>query len=264
MPRRGTFSRMRQRRFPHHLLIAWLLVVGVHLAGCRTAIDAGAPFTSLDDVPRGEFPIRFEPGECVVCDLYYRGRPSVIRIQTPQGLGAGLIIDDRGYAVTNAHVMGGEAIVAVDTGRGDSTTARLVYADDDLDLALIALTPLVETWDAKTLDPAITPRIGTDVYVIGHPVGLGWSVSRGIISGYREPGEISPSPLIQTDAAISPGNSGGPLVNRHGDVLGIVVSKLAGGGAENVAFVIPTAVVASFAEHHLPTIDPPATSSPSS
>ena len=73
---------------------------------------------------------------------------------------------------------------------------------------------------------------------IGHPVGWGWTVTRGILSAVRRPGEIRGTAMIQTDAAISPGNSGGPLVDCH-RLLGIVVATLAGRGIENVAFAVP-------------------------
>ena len=84
------------------------------------------------------------------------------------------------------------------------------------------------------------------VYVIGHPLGLGWTVSRGIVSAQRKPGEIALTAMIQTDAAISPGNSGGPLLDRNGDLVGIVVSKAVASGAENLAFAIPASVLQDF------------------
>ncbi len=90
------------------------------------------------------------------------------------------------------------------------------------------------------------PQVGSEVYVIGHPMGLGWTVTRGIVSAHRKPGEVARTAMIQTDAAISPGNSGGPLLNRHGDLVGLVVAKLSGGGAENVAFAIPASAVLEF------------------
>ncbi len=90
------------------------------------------------------------------------------------------------------------------------------------------------------------PPVGSEVYVIGHPLGLGWTVTRGIVSAHRKPGEIAPTAMIQTDAAISLGNSGGPLLDRNGDLVGLVVSKLSGSGVENIAFAIPASVIVEF------------------
>ena len=236
---------------PRCLPALFLLVLTWCVGGC--ASSSGGPFTDFDDVPRGEMGIGYAPGECVVCDLYYGTRPSVIRIGAGQAIGAGLIIDARGYAVTNAHVVANHDTVDIETGAGTTTEARVVHADRALDLAVLELTAADGgQWASIPMSMDGPPRIGSDVYVIGHPVGLGWSVSRGIVSGYREPGEVGPSPMIQTDAAISPGNSGGPLVDRDGAILGIVVAKLAGGGAENIAFVIPAEVVTRYAGAHVP------------
>jgi S1-C subfamily serine protease len=94
--------------------------------------------------------------------------------------------------------------------------------------------------------PVALPEVGSDVYVIGHPVGLGWTITRGIVSAVRKAGEIAPIEMIQTDAAISPGNSGGPLLNRYGQLVGVVVSKFAGPGIESVGFAIPVSQAAAF------------------
>jgi S1-C subfamily serine protease len=88
--------------------------------------------------------------------------------------------------------------------------------------------------------------VGTKVFVIGHPVRLGWTVTQGIVSGLRGAGEVAPTALIQTDAAISPGNSGGPLLDEHGHLVGIVRSKLVGPGIENVSFAVPASAVRLF------------------
>ena len=96
------------------------------------------------------------------------------------------------------------------------------------------------------VEPVALPAVGSDVYVIGHPVGLGWTITRGIVSAIRRPGEVAPTEIIQTDAAISPGNSGGPLLDRHGRLVGVVVFKLAGRGVESVGFAIPVSAAAAF------------------
>ena len=92
---------------------------------------------------------------------------------------------------------------------------------------------------------AEVPRIGSDVYAVGHPLGLGWTISRGIVSGLPV---INRRPMVQTDAPISPGNSGGPLVDEHGNVVGIVTEKVAVQGAENLAFARPISTLVEFLE----------------
>ena len=72
------------------------------------------------------------------------------------------------------------------------------------------------------------------------------TITRGIVSAVRRPGEVAPTEIIQTDAAISPGNSGGPLLDRYGRLVGVVVSKLAGPGVESVGFAIPVSAAAAF------------------
>lgn len=240
------------RRIPALGIVALSLILVA--AGCRSSVPVVMEsFEDPADAPRGEIPVTHPEGTCALCDLYYGARQAVIRIEAGRALGAGVVIDGRGYAVTNAHVVADNTVVVVTTSSGASAAGRVAQADPAMDLAIIALAPIDDPWLPMMLEDADIPRVGSDVYVIGHPVGLGWSVSRGIVSGYREAGEISAIPLIQTDAAISPGNSGGPLLNGDGRIIGIVVSKLDGGGAENVAFVVPVSVVREFIAEHLPS-----------
>ncbi len=231
-----------------------IIIVNCALAvGCQpTAGMNTGPFDDPRDAPRGELAITFPEGECALCDLYYNIRQSVVRIQAGRGIGAGVIVDDRGFVITNAHVVSGHTALLIETGSGLQTTGHVTFADPTLDLAIVALDSLDQPWQPVRLQNDFEPRVGADVYVIGHPVGLGWSISRGIISGYRLAGEVAALPMIQTDAAISPGNSGGPLVDQDGRVLGIVVSKLSGRAAENIAFVIPSSVVHSFLNERMP------------
>ncbi len=230
----------------------------VLLTGCQSPISMiMEPLDDPAEAPRGEIPVTHPEGVCSLCDLYHGARQAVVRIQARRGLGAGVIVDERGYAITNAHVVADHTVVLVESSSGESTAGRVVYANPAIDLALVALAPVNHPWMPMMLQDAAKPKVGSDVYIIGHPVGLGWSVSRGIISGYREAGEIAAIPMIQTDAAISPGNSGGPIVDGDGRIVGIVVSKMAGGGVENVAFGIPASVVREFIAEHLPGAEVP-------
>ncbi|MEM7230279.1 MAG: trypsin-like peptidase domain-containing protein [Planctomycetota bacterium] len=240
-----------------------LLVLMIHsvLIGCNRRETpepmvkemAGAPFAVASEAPPGEHSATtFPPGECALCDLYYSAREAVIRVRVDNGQGSGAVVRSDGLIVTNAHVVGDASAVQVETWDGTIYQGQVVYASDDIDLALVKVVSGDRTWPTIALRGDAPVRIGMDVYVIGHPVGLGWTISRGIVSAERSAGEVAPIPMLQTDAAISPGNSGGPLVDGEGNVLGIMVAKIVAPGAENIALAIPVDAVAAFIDEHAP------------
>ncbi len=233
---------------------AALLTIAATLFGCRTTPPAPpdlGPFDNPARAPRGETAVIHGPGACALCDLHYRVRPSVLRIRTEHGEGAGVIIDARGYAVTTARIVGGSTVVDVDTPRGASTIARVVHRNPKVDFAVLALAPIAEPWIPLAFATDVEPRAGDDVYVIGHPSGLGWSVNRGRITGRRPAGDLAPIPMLQTDAVLSPGAAGGPLIDGDGRVIGIVTARPSDDGRTTVAFVIPGAVARELARPHL-------------
>ncbi len=158
-------------------------------------------------------------------------------------LGSGVIIDkDRGFVVTNNHVIKDADQILVRLGPGDDVPARVVGADVKLDLAVLQVKPNLtvqaEWGDSEQLD------IGDWVLAIGSPMGFDHSVTAGIVSATeRNDVRISEfqSSFIQTDAAINPGNSGGPLINLAGKVVGIntaIITK--SGGYEGIGLAIPS------------------------
>ncbi len=168
--------------------------------------------------------------------------------EEPYGAGSGIIISSDGYIITNAHVVDGmdRFVIHVTTtdpieGSGvvDEYEAELVGSDTDTDLAVLKI-------DAQGLKAAVLGdsdelRLGDDVVAIGNPLGLETSVTKGIVSGLnREQYSLSERELssIQTDASINSGNSGGGLFNMHGEVVGVVNSKLIYNNAEGVGFAI--------------------------
>jgi len=201
----------------------------------------------------GEHPVTHPEGKCALCDLYYLARQSVVLVRLERSLGTGVIVGEDGLVVTNAHVVGKEQRVGIELSDGSMTSADVLMIDERADLAVLRIEGMDRAWLALMLEGDDRPPAGTDIYIIGHPLGLGWSVSRGVVSGHRKAGEVGPIGYIQTDAAISPGNSGGPMVTGDGRIVGIVVSKLAGSGAENIAFAIPVADVRAFIEALKPT-----------
>lgn len=236
-----------QRRFSL-LSLAFLATL---LAGCAST-PAPGPFASPTAAPMGENPVRHAEGVCALCDLYYVAKQSVVLVSLESSLGTGVIVGDRGLVVTNAHVVGEADTVSIELNDGSTTAAQVIARDTRIDLALLQIAPAERPWIALMLEGDDRPPVGTDIYIIGHPLGLGWSVSRGVVSGHRRSGEIGPIDLIQTDAAISPGNSGGPMVTADSRIVGIVVSKLASNGAENIAFAIPVSEVRAFIQRSQP------------
>jgi S1-C subfamily serine protease len=221
------------------------------VAGCRHAGRSGPPTEAPSPVSfasalPGPHIIGHKPGTCDLCDLYYKARTHVVRLRAGDGMGTGFVVSESGQIVTNAHVVGNDDAPSVETFEGAMFAARTLRRSVDVDLALVQADPPSGGWVPLQVEPVALPEVGSDVYVIGHPVGMGWTITRGIVSAVRRAGEIAPIEMIQTDAAISPGNSGGPLLNRHGQLVGVVVSKLAGPGIESVGFAIPVSEAAAF------------------
>lgn len=184
--------------------------------------------------------------DCPLCALYESRSRSVVRVRNQTGQGAGLVLSANGLVITNAHVVADAQEVLVETSGGAFATGRVLRRDGDADLALVLVASPDVMWQPVDWMIAEPPRIGSTIYAIGHPLGLGWTITRGVISGVRKPGEVAKVELLQTDAAISPGNSGGPVFDEHGHPVAIVRSKANAPGAENIAFVIPWSVVRAF------------------
>ncbi len=162
-----------------------------------------------------------------------------------QSLGSGFVIDPKGFIVTNNHVIENADEIVVNFPNGDSLDAKLVGTDPKTDLALLKLTeepgqpiPFVNFGDSDAA------RVGDWVIAIGNPFGLGGSVSAGIISARNR--NINSGPyddFLQTDAAINRGNSGGPLFNMDGDVIGVNTAIYSPtGGSVGVGFSVPAAI----------------------
>jgi serine protease Do len=156
------------------------------------------------------------------------------------GMGTGVVIDSRGYVVTNFHVVDGVRRIEVTLASGKTVAATLVSHDPRTDLAVIKVdidTPL----PVVTIGTSSDLMIGETVLALGNAYGYEHTVTRGIISALHRCVEVSRTQryddLIQTDASINPGNSGGPLLNIDGQVIGINVAVRA--GAQGIGFAIP-------------------------
>ena len=178
---------------------------------------------------------------------------TVVKVSTPAGLGSGVILNADGYAVTNAHVIQGETNLRVTVWLPlpDGTLKRTVIEDVEivavnshLDLALIAIpqSPEIGAFPYALLEAEESIEIGQTVFAIGNPLGLERSLSQGVISTTQR--SFDGLTYIQTDAAVNPGNSGGPLFNTRGEVVGITNMGILFG--EGLNFAIPARYVKDF------------------
>ncbi len=190
-------------------------------------------------------------------EVFREVSPSVVQIfsvsidpfslmhRVQHGVGTGFVIDDDGHVVTNAHLVHGTSEVMISIGEDDFLSAEIVGVDPISDLAVLKLSQPGDRLLGAPLGMSDGLDIGDEVLAVGYPFGIGKSATRGIISGMERVVPFSTSswmtPFIQTDAAISPGNSGGPLVNRCGEV--VAVNTLGSMAGQNINFSIPIDIV---------------------
>ncbi len=191
-------------------------------------IDAAVTF-SLDNRPE-------EPA--ATATAYEVIRPSVVLIRRVTGegdaevqesVGTGIVVEDTGAILTSLHVVVPPEGIRIVFADGFETSARLVNALPEQDLAILQAEVVPEGLVTATFASTQGVSPGDEVVAVGHPFGIGKSASAGVISALgrsyvSDDGETLFSGLIQFDAAVNPGNSGGPLVNRNGEVIGIVTA----------------------------------------
>jgi S1-C subfamily serine protease len=207
------------------------------------SVTAAKPSPSPSDTP------------LTVAEVYQTLLPSVVLIQTTGGgsssrsmtesaTGTGVIANADGTILTAAHVIDGAQTIKVTYTDGTSTAAKVASADPKKDIATITPAKLPETLVPATLGGGAA--VGDDVVAIGNQLGLTFSTTSGVVSGLnrvmaRETGDDVPG-LIQFDAAVNPGSSGGPLLNNRGAVIGIVVALVnptAAGTFIGIGFAVP-------------------------
>jgi len=158
---------------------------------------------------------------------------SVATVRTDRSLGSGFFINDQGYIVTNYHVIAGAKQLAVATHDRRLIEARLIGTDTFRDLALLKID---ESYPALPLSDSDKVKVGNKVIAIGNPLGLSFTVTEGIVSGLEREGPNGLKEYIQTDVSLNPGNSGGPLIDTAGGVVGINNFKI--GDAESIGFAL--------------------------
>ena len=216
-----------------------------------TARSTGSLTPVALDVPAGSRAAR-TPGEQTVIDIARQVSPAVVTVAREDGSGSGFILRADGIILTNAHVVGEARIVQVGLADGRQLEGRVLGGDPSVDVAVVRVNarglPAVVLGDADRLE------VGQTAIAIGNPLGLERTVTSGVVSAVnRNPRGFGLDGLIQTDAAISPGNSGGPLLDSNGRVIGINTAVLRAPGAEGLGFAVPISLAADVAEQVVTT-----------
>ncbi len=232
----------------------WLAIGLLALSACGTTHE-GATQQPHEFDDQGIHVITHGAGNCSACLMYRNVAGYVVRLETVSGLEAGVALTSDGIIATNAHVVSRATSVEVLSFEGDAWVGTVVTADPIQDLALVALPETGRTWAPPALHDGPPPPLGTEIYVIGRPVGLGWCVTRGTITGVRRIDGVS---MIETDAVLLPGNSGGAMVDASGRLIGIVSSKThrTEGSSGNTTLARPTASLRAFLEAYTAGMSP--------
>jgi putative serine protease PepD len=260
-------------RRPRHLpLIATLLATTCIGAGggalayatLSSSSDGGTKTVVRQVTVNNSQPISDESG-LTVNQIYRRSYKGVVQIMvstevaSPLGgserqgsEGSGFVYDANGDIVTNQHVVAGARSIKVTFWNGKTAKAKVIGTDPSTDLAVIRVSVPSSQLNPLALGDSSAVQVGDGVVAIGSPFGLAETVTSGIVSALHRtitsPNQFTISDSIQTDAAINHGNSGGPLLNAQGRVIGVnaqIHSETAGGGNEGVGFSIPSNTVRS-------------------
>jgi S1-C subfamily serine protease len=239
------------------LVAAVLLVTGV-------AGDEKKSTTVIQQAPVGDArPSDTKTAGLTPRDIYKRDAPGVVNVRaqvvqqvqspfdlTPQSgrsesSGSGFVLDDKGYVLTNAHVIDGASRVTVQFEDKKITDAKIVGKDPSTDLAVLKVDPGGLALKPLALGDSKYVQVGDSTIAIGNPFGLDRTLTTGVVSALQRritaPNGFQIENVIQTDAAINPGNSGGPLLDVAGRVIGINSQIATGGGGGNVGigFAVP-------------------------
>jgi S1-C subfamily serine protease len=256
---------------------AALLGSGLTLGGVAVFGDLNGRTTTVHEfVPSGPSSsaaaFQRTQGALSIHEIYRRAAPGVVQVtstnvvrlnqtdpfgfeipgfpqqETQQALGSGFVIDKAGHIVTNYHVVRGAKSVEVSFSNHDSMKARVVGKDPGTDIAVLKVDARSRALTPLTLGDSDTVQVGDSVVAIDNPFGLDRSVTAGIVSALQReiqaPNSYAIDHVIQTDAAINHGNSGGPLLNASGQVIGVNAqietgSRDGSGGNVGIGFAIP-------------------------
>ena len=251
-------------------IAAALLGGGVALVGAAALGKLGDKTTIIREevAPSSLAPAAFQTGQRESINSIYRASaPGVVHIetttrvaqqddpffgnpfgaaQTQRALGSGFVLDKAGHIVTNFHVVRGATAIQVSFSNNERFKAKLVGVDPSTDIAVLQVEVKARALKALPLGNSDGVRVGDQVIAIGNPFGLDRSVTAGIVSAVQRriesPNRLSISHVIQTDAALNHGNSGGPLLNAQGEVVGVNAQIETGGASQGnvgIGFAIP-------------------------
>ncbi len=164
---------------------------------------------------------------------------AVFKINTSSGTGSGFYLKDRNIIVTNFHVIEGNKTVSIEDQKQDRYLAKVVFANPETDLAFLKADGELEFASHIPFNGITEVSSRDKVYVLGFPFGMPYTETEGIVSNNKQ--LMEGRHYIQTDAAVNPGNSGGPVVNESGQLVGVTTAKFT--NADNVGFAIPAAIV---------------------
>jgi S1-C subfamily serine protease len=218
------------------VIVALLVTVAVLATRLLSVAPAASPSGPAPPSPSAT-------ASLTVPAIYQRVAPSVVSIQAGHGFGTGVIVADDGTIITADHVIADASAVVVTYADGTLTRATVVSANKQMDIALLTPARLPQIVVPATLGGTV--GIGAPVVAIGNPLGLTDSVSSGVVSGLDRSADTDTgkrSGLIQFDAAVNPGSSGGPLLDGRGMVIGIVVALADPDGRDafaGIGFAVP-------------------------
>ena len=267
----------KSRRF-----LPLLAVAAAGAAGAALALGGAYALGSFDGentvtvrevtVESTSQPTTFRPGQALsIGEVYKRSAPAVVQITAtsnsnpfgsesqPRALGSGFVFDKAGYIITNYHVIAGAGSIQVTFSNNQNIDATLVGSDPSTDIAVLKVNTTASALTTLTLGDSDRVQVGDAVVAIGNPFGLNRSVTAGIVSALQRqitaPADAAGNQyaidhVIQTDAAINHGNSGGPLLNARGEVIGVNAQIETGGASQGnvgVGFAVPSNTVKNVA-----------------
>ena len=254
------------RSFIRLMALGLVLVLGAYWAGSRwgerqpervEAVPAAFPEPKATELV-GE--------EVINVKIYSEAAPAVANIVTRnleydvfmepvpvEGAGSGFVIDPRGYIMTNFHVVEGAQAISVTLGDRSHYDAKFIGADERNDIALVKIDPKDRKLPALTMGDSDSLLVGQHVLAIGNPFGFQSTLTTGVVSALGRTVQTSQTTVIdgaiQTDAAINQGNSGGPLLNSHGEVIGINSAIYTPSGTTaGIGFAIPISTARQIAQ----------------
>jgi putative serine protease PepD len=226
-------------------LIFAAILGGLVAAGAVVLLDGddAAPAASTTTVVTSS--TRPASGGLSAGEIYKKSESAVVEIQAGNATGTGFVIDQQGHVVTNEHVAGGNQTVTIRFADESEEQGRVIGTDPSTDIALITVDLTGHDVTPVQLGSSAGVEVGDPVYAIGNPFGLERTLTAGIVSAVNRditaPNNFTINDVIQTDAPVNPGNSGGPLLDTSGNVIGVVSQiQSENGGNIGIGYAVPS------------------------